>query len=342
MKSGDMAVLRLHGAGDLRLQSEPVPQVGSNEVLLRVTAVGICGSDLHWFGEAGIGDAIVSKPLVLGHEFVGVVESPQSSFYEQRVAVDPAIPCQECEFCLRGDPNLCSNLHFAGHGTDDGALREYLSWPERCLHLLPNSISDEEGVMLEPLGVALHAVDLGKVTAGSSVGVFGCGPIGLMVVQLARLLGVGEIVVTDRLQHRLEAARSMGATKVILITDEVPEREIWEMTGQRGVEIAFEVAGENHAVETAIAAARPGGRVVLVGIPTRDRTAFTASTARRKGLTIKLSRRMKFTFPRAIRMVANGLIEVHSLVTHCYPLAEFEQAFRVAGRREGLKVVIKP
>jgi L-iditol 2-dehydrogenase len=342
MKSGEMNVLRLHGAGDLRLHSEPVPQPGPGEVLLRVTAVGLCGSDLHWFGEAGIGDAQVTQPLVLGHEFVGVVGSPQSSLNGQRVAVDPAIPCLECEFCLQGDPNLCTNLHFAGHGIDDGALREFMTWPERCLHLLPDSISDEEGVVLEPLGVALHAVDLGKIRSGISVGVFGCGPIGLLLVQLARLLGAGEIIVTDRLEHRLEAGRSMGATEAILVTDEVPQQEIWEATGQRGVEVAFEVAGENHAVETAIAASKSGGRVILAGIPTQDWTAFTASTARRKGLTIKLSRRMKFTYPRAIRMVANGLIDGRSLVSHRYPLSEYKQAFQVAGRREGLKVLILP
>jgi len=338
----NMDVLRLHGMGDMRLHSEPIPHPADGEVLLRVTAVGICGSDLHWLEEAGIGDAQISRPLVLGHEFSAVVESPTSTLIGQRVAVDPAIPCRECEFCLDGDPNLCIQLHFAGHGKDDGALRQYLAWPERCLYPLPESISDEEGVMLEPLGVAMHAIELGAIQPGDAVGVFGVGPIGLLVVQLARLAGAEQIIVTDRLAHRLEAALSIGATQGFLVTDEWDEQEVWRATGERGVDVSFEVAGENQAVETAITAGKPGGRVILVGIPSQDWTAFTASTARRKGLTIKLSRRMKFTYPRAIQLVEDGLIDVRSLITHRYPLSEYEQAFQVARRREGLKVVIVP
>lgn len=337
-----MDVLRLHGVGDMRLHSEPVREPEPGEVLLRVTAVGICGSDLHWLEEASIGDAQVSQPLVLGHEFSAVVESSESPLNGHRVAVDPAIPCQECEYCLDGNPNLCIRLHFAGHGKDDGALRQYLAWPVRCLYPLPKSIIDEEGVMLEPLGVAMHAIDLGGIHPGDAVGVFGVGPIGLLVVQLARLAGAGEIIVTDRLPHRLEAAYSMGATQGFLVTDEWDEQEVWRATGEVGVKVAFEVAGENQAVETAVAAAKPGGRVILVGIPAKDWTAFTASTARRKGLTIKLSRRMRFTYPRAIQLVEDGLIDVRSLITHSYPFSEYEQAFQVARCREGIKVVILP
>ena len=235
MSAERMKVLRLHGVGDLRLHSEPIPQPTVGEVLLRISAVGICGSDLHWFDEASIGDAQISKPLVLGHEFSAVVEDTNSALNGQRVAVDPAIPCQECEFCLGGNPNLCSNLHFAGHDLDDGALSEYQVWPERNLYPLPESLNDEEGVLLEPLGVALHAVELGVISPGAAVGVFGVGPIGLMVVQLARLAGASEILVTDRLNHRLEAALSMGATQGFLVKNEWGEEEIWHATNERGV-----------------------------------------------------------------------------------------------------------
>jgi L-iditol 2-dehydrogenase len=337
-----MNVLRLHGIGDLRLHSEPPPQPAAGEVLLRVSTIGICGSDLHWFGEAGIGDAQISRPLVLGHEFSAVVEQPGSDLHGKIVAVDPAIACLHCEYCLEGDPNLCENLHFAGHGTDDGALREYLTWPVDNIYTLPETLNAEEGVMLEPLGVALHAMDLGRIEPGFRVGVFGVGPIGLMVVQLARLAGASEILVTDRLEHRLAAALSMGATQGFLVTDDWDMHEIWDATGGRGVAVAFEVAGENQAVETAIVAASPGGRVILVGIPSEDRTSFSASTARRKGLAILLSRRMKYTYPRAIQLVENGLIDLRSLVTHRFALPEYERAFKVAGQREGLKVLILP
>lgn len=320
-----MKVIRLHDPNILRLHDEPVPVPGAGETLVRVKAVGICGSDLHWFGEAGIGDARLEKPLVLGHEFAGVIaDGPRKG---ERVAVDPAVPCNVCEFCLQGNPNLCEHLHFAGHGSEDGALREYLAWPTACLHSLPDSLSDVDGVMLEPLGVAIHTVDLGKLRVGMSVGVFGCGPIGLLVIQVARLAGATEVFVTEPLPHRLEAARALDARE-------------WK-PGQ-DVDVAFEVAGENAAVETAVAAVKPGGRVILAGTPADDRTSFPASIARRKGLTFKLVRRMKFTYPRAIQLVESGQVNVRSLVSHRFPLQQSQQAFTVAQRREGLKVIITP
>jgi L-iditol 2-dehydrogenase len=318
-----MKAVRLHAPGDLRLHDEPTPKPGIGETLVRVKAVGICGSDLHWFGQAGIGDARLQKPLVLGHEFTGVIaEGPRQG---KRVAVDPAIPCNACKFCLQGNPNLCEHMRFAGHGVEDGSLREYIAWPDECLFPLPDSLSDADGVMLEPLGVAIHAVDLAHLRAGMSVGVFGCGPIGLLAIQVALLAGATEVFVTEPLPHRLEVARGLGAR---------------EWTLSQEVDVAFEVAGEDDAVETAVSAVKPGGRVILAGIPADDRTFFSASAARRKGLTIKLVRRMKFTYPRAIQLVENGQIDVRSLVTHRFPLEQAQQAFTVAQRREGLKVII--
>ena len=175
-----MKVVRLHAHGELRLHDEPEPEPLAGEALVRVKAVGVCGSDLHWFSEGEIGDAKLEQPLVLGHEFAGETEDGQ------RVAVDPAMPCGHCEFCERGHPNLCENMIFAGHGKMDGAMREYGSFPPHCLFPLPDSLSYADGAMLEPLGVAIHTVDLGKLRAGMSVGVFGCGPIGLLIAQMAR------------------------------------------------------------------------------------------------------------------------------------------------------------
>jgi len=335
-----MQVIRLHGPSDLRLHDEPIPVPAPGQSLVRVTATGVCGSDLHWFSEAGIGDARVVKPLVLGHESAGVIASGSES--GQRVAIDPAIPCGQCEYCQEGNPNLCKNLVFAGSAPDDGTLREYLAWPTHCLHPLPDALTDADGAMLEPLGVAIHAVDLGHVRSGMTVGVFGCGPIGLLVIKVARAAGATRLVATDipSVPLRLKAARSLGATVFVADAHHRESTEIMAATGGRGVDVAFEAAGENEAVEAAIAAVRPGGRVVLIGIPADDRTAFTASIARRKGLTLKLVRRMKHTYPRAIRLVESGLVDVRSLVTHRFPLRESAEAFSTAQKREGLKVIV--
>jgi L-iditol 2-dehydrogenase len=335
-----MRVLRLHGAGDIRHHDEPEPAPGAGEVLLRVTAAGLCGSDLHWLSEGGIGDERLGHPLVLGHEFAAVIHGGER--HGERVAVDPAIPCDSCEFCLEGNPNLCPAVRFAGHSSQDGALREYVAWPAGCLHTLPDSLSDVEGAMLEPLGVAIHAVDLGQIGAGMTVGVFGCGPIGLLAMQVARASGATNILCTEKLPHRLEAARSLGATAVFQAEGGQEVGEVLEATGGRGLDVAIEASNENAAVEAAIAACKPGGRVVLVGIPDDDRTRFTASIARRKGLTILMARRMKNTYPRAIRLAESSLVDLCRLVTHRFPLSQFDRAFAAAERREGLKVIIEP
>ncbi|MGE5221461.1 MAG: zinc-dependent alcohol dehydrogenase [Omnitrophica WOR_2 bacterium] len=322
------------------MHTEPQPAPKPGEKLVHVTSVGVCGSDLHWFHDSSIGDAHLVNPLILGHEFAGVIENETGK--QLRVAVDPAINCQECEYCLEGNPNLCTKLHFAGHGMDDGALREYVAWPERCLYPLPDNLSDDDGAMLEPLGVALYALDHGQIRPGMSVGVYGCGPIGLLILQLCRLAGATQRLATDKLNHRIEAACAMGATQAFQAEGGRESKSIYEATGRKGVDVAFEVAGDNAAVETAVETVRPGGRVILVGIPEDDHTTFSASTARRKGITLQLVRRMKHTYPRAIELVEKGLVDVRSLVTHHFPLSETEKAFQTALQREGLKVIVNP
>ena len=319
---------------------EPAPVPAPGEELIRVTAVGICGSDLLWLATQGIGDARLDAPLVLGHEFAGVVDSGE--YKGRRVAVDPAVSCGRCRFCLAGHPNLCLSVRFAGHGHVDGALRDYVSWPASCLYPLPEGISDAEGAMLEPLGVAIHALDLGRVRIGASVGVFGCGPIGLLVVQLARMAGADRIIATDVLPHRLELAARMGATHALLAGGDEERAVIGEATDGLGVDTAFEMSGEDAAVADAVDAVRPGGVVVLAGIPEDDRTGFRASTARRKGLTMMLVRRMKHTYPRAMRMAAQGLVDLNTVISHRFPLTEYETAFSLALERKGAKVIVEP
>ena len=330
-----MRVVRLHGRGDLRIEQEEVPPPAPGECLLRVTAVGICGSDLHWYGEGGLGGSLLDRPLVPGHEFAGTTEAGV------RVAVDPAVACGTCNLCAEGHANLCEAVRFAGHDVD-GALREWMAWPERCLFPLPRALSEVEGAMLEPLGVALHALGLAHLQKGATVGVFGCGPIGLLMIQVARRAGASRVFATELASrpHRLDAARRFGAE--IFPADGGEARAIRASAGGRGLDVALEVAGDNAAVDAAVDTVRPGARLVLAGIPSEARTSFIASTARRKGLTIALVRRMKDTYPRAIRLVEEGLVDVASLVTHRFPLEEAQQAFRSASRREGLKVMIEP
>ena len=336
-------VARLHGPGDVRVDREPVERPGPGEVLLRVTAVGLCGSDLHWYEEASIGEAGMPRPLTLGHEFAGVIiDGPRAG---QRVAADPADSCGSCGPCLDGRTNLCLATRFAGFGTTDGALRSVMAWPERLLHPLPDALDDDEAALLEPLGVALHALDLAPVAVGGRAGVYGCGPLGLLLVRLLRLAGASRVVATDRLAHRVAAARTMGASDGFVVDDTAgPEMSIGRRTARDHlVDVAFEVAGDDEALSDAIAAVRPGGRVVLVGIPRGDRTAFAASPARRKELSILLSRRMVPTdLPRAIALVRSGDIRPATLITHRFPLDLVSEAFATLESRRGLKVIVNP
>jgi L-iditol 2-dehydrogenase len=331
-----MLVARLHGIADLRITDEPTPEVEPGQSLVKVSAVGICGSDLHWWSEGGIGDAVIDQPLIPGHEAAGVIaDGPGRG---ERVAIDPAIPCGHCELCLRGYRNLCLNIKFSGHGTLDGAMAEFIAWPSHLLPALPDALSDSDGALLEPLGVAIHAVDLGHLPLGGSAAVVGCGPIGLLLIQLLRTAGAGSVIAFDPLPHRREAGRRFGADPV-LDPAQANEVELAELTGI-GVDVAFEIAGTDDAVQLAVALVRAGGRVVLAGIPGDDSIRLPASNSRRKGLTIAMSRRMNDTYPRAIALAATGKIDL-SIVSHQFPLAEAAAAMSLAATRQGHKTVVE-
>jgi L-iditol 2-dehydrogenase len=324
---------RLHGRRDVRLEPAEPAVPGPGQVVVRVTAVGLCGSDLHWYVEGSIGDTRLTRPLVLGHELAGVIEDgPRAG---ERVAVDPADPCEACALCRAGMGRLCPDVRFFGLDPCDGALQSRLAvTASRCVGL-PDAIQDHEAVLLEVLGIALHALDLADVRRGMTAGVYGAGPIGQLVIRVLRWRGL-EVVATDRLAHRVEAARASGAGTAILVGDEDPAAGL-------PVDVAFECSGEDAALDTAVRAVRPAGRVLLVGIPSGDRAAFPASPVRRKELTLQAVRRMEAPdLPRAIELVAAGEITLAGLVTGRYPMDDVAAAFQHAAAREGLKSVVEP
>jgi L-iditol 2-dehydrogenase len=329
-----VATARLHGAGDVRVSDESPRRPAPGEARLHVTAVGLCGSDLHWFEDGAIGEARLDHPLVLGHEFAGRLDDGTL------VAGDPCIPCGSCGPCRAGREHLCVATRFAGHSTTDGALRSELWWPAHLLRPVPESVGEDAAALLEPLGVALHAVDLADVPRGTSAAVIGCGPIGLLTIQVLRLTGVEPILATDPLPHRMAAAVALGARDATAmgVAASVDRPGGWD-----GVDVAFEAAGTDQAVAAALATARPGGTVVLAGIPGSDLTTFRASTARRKELTLQASRRMRAAdLDRAIALAADGRVELAGLITHRFPLEAAPAAFAALAGREGIKVLVEP
>ena len=347
-----MRVSRLHSIRDLRLEELPIPTPGPGEVLLRVAAVGVCGSDVHYFLEGRIGDAVVSEPLILGHEFSAQVAElgPQTHSGRvdrleigQLVAVEPGISCGRCEPCRHGHPNLCPEVRYCGTPPIDGVFAEYAVMPAENCYPLPQGFGPAEGALLEPLGIAIHSVDLAHLKAGQTVAVLGAGPIGLLIAAVARAAGAGEVFVTEPLAYRRQFALDYAADAALDPSDTDVTAEILRLTGGRGVDVAFEAAGAADTAQQAVDMACTGGKVILVGIPADDRMTIKVSTARHKGIVLKPVFRMKHTYPRAIRLVQTGMVDVKPLATHLFPLERIGEAFElVTGYEDGvLRAVIQ-
>lgn len=329
-----MKALQLTDVRQVRLGDvAPPPAPGPDDVLVRVKAVGICGTDLHYYRGETAGYETMNYPFIMGHEFAGLVEAVGANVTNirpgDRVAVDPAISCGKCEQCLEGHPHVCLNGRFVGTPALVGAMQERLVHPARLVFKLPENIDYAQAALLEPLGVALHAIDLGKLRVADTVAVLGCGPIGLFVVQLARLSGAQEVFATDVLDHRLDMARKCGASMTFNPTRQDPVSAIMAATRGRGVDVCFEVAGALETPEQGAEITTGCGTVVIVGICSADQIALRATPSRRKGLTIKVSRRMKHIYSRTIALCTRRMIDMDSYLTHKFPIERGDEAFRL-------------
>ncbi len=316
----------LHAAGDARVAPFNLREGAAGETLLDVAAVGLCGSDLHYYKDGGIGSAVIAAPFVPGHEFSGWLTEDLPELGLGRgalVAVDPNQACGQCEHCRSGHPNLCPEVVFIGAPPHDGAMTERIWVPKSQIVAVPQDFSPSDAVMLEPLGVAIHAVDLAKPRLLERVALIGCGPIGLLILQVLRTAGVGEVLACDPQPHRRELALRLGASKA-----GTSVADIAEWTKGEGLPLVIEATNAPEGFRDAIRAARIGGRVVLVGIPDGDSYVIPAAEARRRGLNIKFSRRMGHVYPRAIELVAQGKVDVEAVVSHRFPLADGPAAFR--------------
>ncbi|SEP60775.1 L-iditol 2-dehydrogenase [Pseudomonas sp. NFACC02] len=340
-----MQAAYIHGIRDIRIGEKPVPVPVGNEVLLRVSAVGVCGSDLHYYKEGAIGHARITEPFIAGHEFAGRVVDDQPALglkAGQLVAVDPARPCGQCEWCHRGHVNLCPHVQFLGSPPHThGAMTEYIVVAPSQIYPVPDHFTPVQAVMLEPLGVAIHAMDLaGSKKLFETVAIIGCGPIGLCLLQLARMMCKKAVYAIDPINYRTEKARQLGADEVA-----ADHAAIAEWTNGRGVDLVLEATNSPEGFQIAAQSARIGGRVVLVGIPDGDQyTPLSASLLRRKGLDIRMSRRMGHVYDRAIQLVAQGSVDVDGLVTHRFNLQQAAEAFSYPSEflDGALKTIILP
>jgi len=343
----------LEKAGRFRLAEAPRPAAAPGQVLLRVKAVGICGSDLHLFREGRIGDVPIERAegrFIPGHECMGVVEEcgpgVDRGLAGARVAVDPMAHCGRCELCLKGHQNLCPDVIFLGHPPVPGCLQEFVTLRADQVAPLPAELSDDAGVILEPLGVALHAIRVGGLRPGATAAVLGSGPIGLCCTLLLSRMGISVVLATDLLDARLGLARELGARETLNASRDDAVAALRRLTSGRGVDYVLECAGAPEALAQTAELACVGGRVLVLGIPAadEDRVLFKHSSARRKGLSVFMIRRSNRTLSECIRWAMADRLPLDRLVSHHWPLDRVQEAFdAVAGRTGGVvKGIVNP
>lgn len=332
------AVLR--GVRDLVIEERPVPEAGPGEVLVRVAAVGVCGSDVHYYEHGRIGEFVVEAPMVLGHESSGVIVSVGDGVSPdrvgERVSIEPGVPDLTCGQCLAGRYNLCPAMRFYATPPIDGSLAEFVVVHAAFAHPVPDSMSDDAAALLEPLSVGVWANRRAGTTAGSKVFITGAGPVGLVAAQCAIAFGATEVVVADINPHRLALALELGATGVIRV-DESP------ISGS-GVEptILLECSGHPGSTRDGILAVARAGRVVLVGMG-GDELALPLSHVQNREIEVTGTFRYANTWPTAIALAASGRVDVDRLVTGHFPLDRTEDAL-AAGKLDprSVKAVINP
>jgi L-iditol 2-dehydrogenase len=327
------------GVGTLTIEERPVPSPGPHEVLVEVAAVGVCGSDVHYYRHGRIGDFVVEEPMILGHELSGritaVGTSVDSDRVGQRVAVEPQFPCRRCRQCTAGRYNMCPHMKFYATPPVDGAFCRYVTIDAEMAHPVPDSMSDEAAALLEPLSVAIATMRKANVVPGSSVLIAGAGPIGVICAQAARAFGAARIVVSDPMTSRRERVLRFGATEVLdPTTDDVAALD-------PQVDAFIDASGAAPAVVSGIKAVGPAGHVVLVGLGSDD-YALPIGYIQFKEITVTGVFRYTDTWPAAIYLVSSGAIDLDSLVTAHYDLDHVGAALDSDTDPDSLKSIVVP
>jgi len=324
----------------MRLEERQVPVPGPGEVLVAVRAVGVCGSDVHYYSHGRIGHYVVDRPLVLGHEASGVVVATGDGAGRheagQRVAIEPGVPCGRCRPCRSGAYNLCPDVRFLATPPVDGAFAEYLVVPEDFAHAVPDSLSDDAAALLEPLSVAIWATRKAGTGVGDRVLVTGAGPVGLLVAQVVRAAGATEVVLSDVVPERLAAAPRFGATRTVDARETSPVAVV-------EADVLVECSGVAGATADGITALRPGGTAVLVGMGAERETLLPTQVVQNREITLTGTFRYANTYPTAVALATSGAVDLDGLVTGHHRLDQAEQALTAAGRDPSvLKPVVLP
>lgn len=343
-----MLECKVYGANDLRVLDVPTPTAGPGEVLVRLGAVGICGSDMHYYFHGRVGSFAIREPLTPGHEASGTVAAVGDGVTRvkpgDRIAVNPSRPCGRCAGCREGRENLCANMRFLGSASVfphmQGLFSEYFVMPERQCVPVGTDVSLEEIAMSEPLSVALHSAQRAGNLLGKHVLITGSGTIGCMQVLAARMAGAARISITDIVDHPLQVARQVGADDTIRI-DRLPEgSKLSQRIGEP--DVAFEVSGAPSALAAAIETVRRGGVIVQVGTLPAEGMHLMANQIMARELDLRGSFRWGNVFEMAVTAIARRQVDVRPVLSGTHPLTEAAQAITLArDKTRSMKVQLR-
>ena len=337
-----MKAMMLTGIREMEIREVPDPVLKNpNDVKIRLLVLGICGSDIHYYTSGKIGSQVVKYPFTVGHECAGEVIEAGPAVTRVRkgdiIAVEPAMWCGNCDQCLSGRHHTCRTLKFLGcPGQAEGALSEYIVMPEESCYPLPGTLTPDHGAISEPLAIGVYAVKKAGEIKGTRIGILGFGPIGMSVLLGAKTQGAGEIYVTDKIDGRLAIASKEKATW----TGNPMKENIAEIIRQReplGLDIVFECCGQQETVDQAVDILKPGGRLIVVGIPEFNRWTLSVDDTRRREISVQFIRRQVGCVEDSLEMMNDGRINVGNMVTHRFPFKDTKEAFDlVAGYHDGV------
>jgi len=334
--------MKLTGIRQMEMMEVPTPSIlNDRDVLIRMKTLGVCGSDIHYYVSGKIGSQVVRYPFTVGHEGAGQVEAVGNGVSRlapgDRIAIEPAMPCWECDQCKAGRPHTCRNLRFLGcPGQAEGSLSEFIVMPETSCFKIPDQMSYDEAAISEPLAIGVYAVKQSIPMKGAKAGILGFGPIGMSVLLPALAEGAAEVYVSDKIDERLKIARQNGAVQTANANEEDVVKKFTEKAPEL-LDVVFECCGQQEAFDQAMELLKPGGKLMVIGIPEFDRWSFASDVSRRKELCIQHVRRQNEAVQPALDMMAGREVSVSAMVTHRFDFQDTKQAFDlVAGYRDGV------